>query len=120
MHSNFRPASYLSTGYVTYEVVEIKMDKDWEDIVESQEEKALFRALADEKWDWRTIDTLVRESGMSEKGVRRTLEKYKKFIMKSSIPDKSGNELHTLRSRYIKRQSSLKKALSFISKKPLL
>lgn len=90
----------------------------WKDKVESQEEKALFQALENEKWEWRTVDALVKESGMTEKDVRRTLEKYTKIITKSSIPDKKGNELYTLRSRYIERKSSLKKALSFIGKKP--
>ncbi len=96
-----------------------KMHEDWRDMVENPEEENLFHALENEKWEWRTIDALVGESGMPEKDVHRTLEKYKKIIMKSSIPDKNGNELYTLRSRYIQRKSSLKKALSFMAKKPL-
>ena len=81
-------------------------------------EKALFQALADEKWEWRTVGALVRESGMAEEAVYRTLEKHKKVIMKSSITDRYGNELYTLQSRYIKTKRSLKRKLSFIAKKP--
>ena len=66
----------------------------------------LFQALKDGRWEWRTVDALVRESGMTEKDVRRILENCKKYIKKSSILDRSGNELYTLRSRYINKLTS--------------
>jgi hypothetical protein len=76
--------------------------------------EALLQALGNEKWEWRTVDALVRESGMTEKDVLRTIEKHKKIIMKSSIPDRSGNELYTLRSRYIMGKMLLKGKLENI------
>ena len=79
------------------------MPKKRKDIVRDEREEALFRALEDEEWDWRTIAAIERESGMSEEEVSRTLEKDKEYIKKSSIPDKTGKELYTLKSRYYKR-----------------
>lgn len=66
-------------------------------------EKALFQALEDEKWDWRTIGSLQNASRMTEEQVHNTLYKYDTYIMKSSIPDNKGNDLYTLRSRYRER-----------------
>lgn len=94
----------------------ITIHKDWEDVVKNDKEKALFQALADNRWEWRTIDTLVKESGMAEKEVYQAHENYHDLIKRSSVPAKDGTELFTLRSHYIERQSFLTKAQRYIKK----
>ena len=76
------------------------MEKKWQDIVTDSNERKLFEALADPAWDFRTIDGLVRVTGLSEPEVQGIITKYEPrgLIRQSTVPSKKGEALFTLPS----------------------
>ena len=80
------------------------MEKKWQDIVTDSNERKVFEALADPAWDFRTIDGLVRTTGLSEPEVRGIVTKYETkdetrgLIRQSTYPSKKGEAIFTLTS----------------------
>ena len=87
-------------------------ERDPQPEIKTPSEKAIFQALEYSKWDWRTIEGLQIASGMTEKQVQFTLDKYSKYIMKSAIQNKNGNDLYMLRSHYKKMKLARPRGLS--------
>jgi len=87
----------------------------WRDTVTDPREIKIFEALEDPQWEWRTLGALARASALSETEVRGILMKCPALVRRSSIPNKSGEELYTLQSRYFARQSPLEKLWTFMS-----
>jgi hypothetical protein len=75
------------------------MAQDWRSVIRDPEEKRLFEALASPQWDFRTIDGLVEETGLSPKRVRAIIGKYPSLIRRSLVPDREGRDLYTLSSK---------------------
>ena len=85
---------------------------DWRDEVKDPEEGKVFEALADPKWDFRTIEGLSQETKLPEARVSEIILKFGHLTRKSRIPDKQGRELYTLRDK----QSLMFKLKTFITK----
>ena len=59
----------------------------------------LDKALADPKWDFRTIPGLAKAASLSEEEVQALLEAHSEQVRQSAVPDRHGRALYTLRSR---------------------
>jgi|ERR1035437_8922026 hypothetical protein len=71
--------------------------------------KSVLQALADEKWDFRTIDGLAKETELAPEQIRRILQSYPELVRRSPVRDRLGRSIYTLKSRKMKGQE--KKAL---------
>ncbi len=61
---------------------------------------ALVRALEDERYQWRTIDSLSEDLGLTREEVARRLMELNGQLLRSSIPDDLGRSLYTTRRHY--------------------
>ena len=77
------------------------MQNEWLKITDDPNERKVLEALADPAWDFRTIDGLVRATGLPKSKVRQIVTKYmsQDIIRQSPIPDKQGRELFTLSTK---------------------
>ena len=89
---------------------------DWTQIVDEPEGRKLFEALADDRWDFRTVEGLSRSTGLSEERVRDLLRKYQALIRQSLVLDRQGRELYTLASRRPRLQEVITNIRAIISK----
>ena len=78
----------------------------------TQEEEQVFKALENPKYEWRTIDGIVKETGLSEDEVIKIIKKFDGLIIKSSIPSIDGKSLFTTRSKFRKKQPVFKQVYS--------
>ena len=83
------------------------IETDWRKVISAPLEAKVFEALEDPRWDWRTISTLSKASGLDQEGTRRILQKYPVLIRQSAVPGPSGEELYTLQRRYYERRGIL-------------
>lgn len=94
----------------------IRETSDWMKRIEEPEARKLFEALADDRWDFRTIDGLSASTGLTEDRVKELLRKYQALVRQSLVLDRQGRELYTLASRRPSLQEVLTNTRAFISK----
>ncbi len=92
------------------------MEESWRKEIHDPREYKVFKALADPSWDFRTIRGISESTGIPEPEVASILAKYQEFVRESRIPDRSGRQLFTLRSRRPKAQELLAEIRSFVTK----
>ena len=110
----------LDGGNVTLGVVmTTRAADDWTQVVDEPEGRKLFEALADDRWDFRTVEGLATSTGFSEDRVRDLVRKYQALIRQSPVLDRQGRELYTLASRPRSLQEVLVNTRAFISKSTL-
>ena len=80
--------------------------------------KGVLDALADPKWDFRTVEGISTETGVPKEEVEEILRSYPTLVRKSLVRDVRGQRLYTLKSRGMK--SAEKRALLriFVTKTP--
>ena len=71
--------------------------------------RLVFDALANPKWDFRTVDGIAKETHLSTDEVKQALVTLKNLVRKSLVPDRSGRALYTLSVKPV--PASEKKAL---------
>lgn len=73
----------------------------WEKLVTDPEERKVFEALADPKWDFRTIEGLKKTTKLSEQELESILIRYKgpNMIRESPVRDKMGRRLFTISTK---------------------
>jgi hypothetical protein len=76
----------------------------------------VIRALADPRWDFRTIDGIAADTGLSEDEVAAILTSLGDEVRRSEVPDKKGRALFTLRSRPVTAMERLAKLRNFLAK----
>jgi hypothetical protein len=86
-----------------------QMDLDRRNIVVS--------ALEDPNYEWRTVEGVAEQTGLSVPNVRQVLEELNGEIIRSSIPDESGRNLYTTRKHYRETQGLGTRILSALSDK---
>lgn len=91
------------------------MNSSWENIIDDKE-KQVFKALANQDWDFRTVDGIAKETGLTSSEVARIIEKYPQLIRSSAVPDNKGRQLYTLASKAITTRERLASVRMFISK----
>jgi hypothetical protein len=92
------------------QVAEIQMDQvesDWQQV----------RAqLADSNWDFRTVESLSKTTGLSAERVSDLLSEHGDEVRIANVPDKRGRFLYTLSDRPMKLQELLANVRAFITK----
>lgn len=88
---------------------------DWRQVILDPGEKKIFEALEDPRWEWRTISTLSRVSGLDTERTRRILQTYPVLVRQSTVPGPGGEELYTLQRRHYERQTVLEKLWTSVS-----
>ena len=71
----------------------------WRDVVTDPVEVRVFEALADERWELRTIRGMARDAGLPPDRVQGIIDKHAPLIREANIPDSAGNRLFALRER---------------------
>ena len=66
--------------------------------------RTVLQALAEEQWDFRTIDGVSKETGLDPEQIKRILQSYPELVRRSLVRDKRGRSLYTLRGREMKSQ----------------
>ncbi len=89
---------------------------DWMKGIEEPDARKVLEALADDRWDFRTIDGLSTSTGLPENRIRELLRKYPSLVRQSLVLDRQGRELYTLASRRPSLQEVLTNTRAFISK----
>jgi ribosomal protein S25 len=64
----------------------------------------VINALEDPRYDWRTVEGVAEQTGVTPSIVREILKESEHEIVRSSVPDESGQSLYTTRKHY--RQSN--------------
>lgn len=91
--------------------------ENWTDTVTTTDERKVFEALADQRWDFRTIDGLTKASGLPRSRVIEIVKKYdRNLIRRFSIPDAQGRDLYTLSIKHPGFSEALAKLRTFLSK----
>lgn len=62
-------------------------------------------ALEDSRYDWRTLDGLATQTGLSRSRVASVIKDLGNTVVRSSIPDEEGRSLYTTRKHYNARHS---------------
>ena len=65
----------------------------------ARERERVVAALNSPNWDFRTVDGIARDTGLSEDVVRRVLEELGGDVRGPVVPDPAGREMYTLASR---------------------
>ncbi len=81
-----------------------------------RKEQAVFEALANPLWDFRTIDGVVEETHLSPSEVEAILNKHTNLFRKSLVPDVQGRSLYTLCSRPVTWRERLAVARMLLAK----
>jgi hypothetical protein len=79
-------------------------ETNWRKVVTAPEEVKIFEALEDERYEWRTVRALARETELPEEAVRKALAKYPVLVRKAISLSVTGEDLYTLQSRFFKKQ----------------
>lgn len=82
-------------------------DKGWEKVK---------RALSNPKWDFRTLDAMVVETGLSREEIERLLSEHKDEVRKANVTDKKGRLLYTLASKPVGFREIIANTRAFIAK----
>ena len=73
--------------------------------------KAVIAALENEKYEWRTLRGLARETGLDKEKILGILAQEKEQIIQSPTPSDKGEELYTTRNHYLETVSPAQKLL---------
>lgn len=77
---------------------------------------SIQNALADKRWDFRTIEGIARDTGLDESTVREVLEMHTGEVRRSLVPDSKGRTLYTLRKRGKSLQEMFANSIAILSK----
>ena len=81
-------------------------------------DRQVLDALADEKWDFRTIEGIAKETGVPTELVKQILQHYPSLVRRSPVRDTSGRALYTLRSRKMKQPERMAFIRLLLTKTP--
>ena len=90
--------------------------RDWREEVSEPDARKVFEALADPKWDFRTIDGLGQSTGLTDDRIAQILLRHRSLIRQSPVLDRRGRALYTLSSKGATFRELLTNARAFISK----
>ena len=76
----------------------------------------MLEALADPKWDFRTVSGIAQETGFPESEVKKVLERNPALVRQSLVPGKQGQSLYALQERPIKPREKLALLQVFLTK----
>ena len=88
----------------------------WDRIVKEPRERKVFEALADERWDFRTVEGISHAVGIPESEVEEILKKYDDLVRLSPVRYEKNRMIYTLKSRPKNIQETLSAWRSYITK----
>jgi hypothetical protein len=83
----------------------------------SEEWEKIRKALEDPKYKWRTIEGVVKSTGLDATTVVSSISNYQDQVVKSTVPSTTGSELFTTRKHYREKSSAWEKIASSIKNK---
>ena len=92
------------------------MKPNWQEAITDPKERSIFEALSNPNWDFRTMDALIKESGLSESEIELIFSKYINLIRESPVRDQKGRRLFTLRSKKVSMSEILNIVRGAVSK----
>jgi hypothetical protein len=92
------------------------MATSWQSTISDPNERKVFEALSDPRWDFRTIRGISEAVGLLSDQVESILHRYPDLVRRSLVSDEQGNELYTLASRRPGPQEIFSNVSSFITK----
>jgi hypothetical protein len=81
---------------------------------QTPEEQSVFRALENPKYKWRTIAGISKETNVPPEQVLAIVSRFSDHIAKSAAQSSTGEDLYTLRSKYLREESSIRKLIGAI------
>jgi hypothetical protein len=87
--------------------VELGTDNNW---------KKIEDALGNSNWDFRTVDGLAEETGLTPEEVRFLINRHSDRVRVSNVPDKQGRVLYTLSSKPMSARELLATIRAFAAK----
>jgi hypothetical protein len=60
----------------------------------------IIRALEDDRYDWRTVEGVVEQTGIPAAKVQEILRSLERDVVRSAVPDELGRALYTTRKHY--------------------
>lgn len=87
----------------------------WRDRVMDPEDRAVFEALADEDFDFRTIPSLADATSLPADRIRAAFDRHSDLVRLSAVPGPNGEALYTLSSRPVSAREQLALAQSVIA-----
>lgn len=79
---------------------------------------SVLRELADDQWDFRTLEGIASDTPLRQETVFEILEANSDFIRRSPVVDAHGRDLYTLSNRPIRAREVLSLIRLFLSKSP--
>lgn len=79
-------------------------------------ERRVLEALAEPQWDFRTIDGIAKETGLTPGEIKKALNAHPDLVRRSLVTDRLGRSLYTLRERPIQRREKLALLQVFLTK----
>jgi hypothetical protein len=73
----------------------------WNDVVKDDAERAVFDALADRRYKFRTVEGLAKSTNLAVGEVEEILDKFPSLVRMAPVPDDKGRGLYTLRAREV-------------------
>ena len=66
----------------------------------AQAKQLVVGALEDSRYDWRSLDGVAQQTGLTLDEIRHAIDGLQDEIVRSSVPDEKGRELYTTRKHY--------------------
>ncbi len=82
---------------------------------ENPDAQKVLNALQNPEYDWRTVDGIVQETGLSAEVVQQFLDTATDEVVQSTTPDARGHALYTTRDHFKSRKNILNRVLSVLS-----
>jgi len=92
------------------------MKLNWLEDVKDPKEHSILEALSDSKWDFRTMEALIKKTGLSQSEIELIILKYENLIRESPVRDRKGRRLFTLKSNKVSINEILNMARGVVSK----
>lgn len=84
--------------------------------LQNDRNERVLRALADPRWDFRTIAGIARDAHLTEDEVAGALAELGDQVRRSDVPDSSGRPIFTLTSRPTPALESIARLRNFLAK----
>lgn len=70
----------------------------WREAVQDTDERRVLEALADPRWDFRTLDGVAKDANLPRERVREIIQKHHDLVREAEVRSR-GRKLFTLRER---------------------
>ena len=79
--------------------------------------ESVLEAVEDERWDFRTVDGIVRQTGLAPELVQQILDTHPDLFRRSFVSGEDGKALYTLATRPEKLRERLAEIQQYLAKR---